>query len=369
MDPSLEESTSARTAVTPEFGEGVSVGVIVRNEERDIERCLKAIDAQADVQGSIEILLIDNASTDATLEVVERVRKTMLSEVKIIRRAENNLGAARDQALKAARFKWIAFTDADCMVPPNWLHELKTKFIGYWQQDPRLAAIGTCNEPPLGQSRFQDALRLMFTGFLGHLNSPQARHFDFDQVVDHLPTCSVLYDRQAVLQAGGFSALFDRVCEDVDLSTRLRSGGRKLMMISSVKVTHVQRSSHRTWFKKVFRYGWGRTLVMRRTPKSFTPTLLLPPLFIFMQLGALSWSLWWLLAFGCIYGGALAVASSWLCQRHRRWDLWWRILVLHSVTHFAYALGMIWGSRAFFELRGATQATLGSRSIECYTQE
>lgn len=324
---------------------GISVGVIVRNEAMRLSRCLEAIASQSDCGEGFEIIVIDNASRDSTVRVACDLKEKWSGrvDIRVIRLESNGLGVARNRALREARYDLIAFTDADCVVPSDWVKTLKGRFGSLRARQPEVVAIGTANVPPLGESSFHDALRLMFSSFLGHLNSPQAKSYAVEQIVTHIPTCSVLYDRQRVLNAGGFSNEFDSVCEDVELSCRLRASGYKLLMLPGSEVVHHHRESMLLWGRKIFRYGWGQVLVARRWKTHLSARLMLPPLFIASFIVASVAGAYWFAMIVSMYLASIAVAAGLACQRAKCWRLWGRLALLYSITHFAYGCGMAAG--------------------------
>jgi glycosyltransferase involved in cell wall biosynthesis len=87
----------------------VSVVIPVFCREKTIERALASVTAQT--LQDYEILVVDDGSTDRTVQVVEALG---LRQLKLIRH-ETNRGpaAARNTAIKAARGRWIALLDSD----------------------------------------------------------------------------------------------------------------------------------------------------------------------------------------------------------------------------------------------------------------
>jgi GT2 family glycosyltransferase len=101
-------------------GRLVSVVAIARDNIDATQRCLSALRAARDEQHPIEILFVDNGSTDGTAQYLSEQ-----PDVELIANAEN-LGAprARNQALRRARGEYVVFLDSDAMVTPGWLARL-----------------------------------------------------------------------------------------------------------------------------------------------------------------------------------------------------------------------------------------------------
>jgi glycosyltransferase involved in cell wall biosynthesis len=98
----------------------VSVIVPVYNGEGTIEECVESIFALSFPRDEIELLLIDNDSSDGTAAILDRFR----GDAKILSEKKRGPSAARNRGLANASGDIIAFTDADCTVHREWLTHL-----------------------------------------------------------------------------------------------------------------------------------------------------------------------------------------------------------------------------------------------------
>ena len=73
-----------------------------------------------------EVVVVDNASTDETPRVVERVAATSDVPVRYVRETQRGIAAARNRAVAESRGEWIAIFDDDQLADPEWLAELLT---------------------------------------------------------------------------------------------------------------------------------------------------------------------------------------------------------------------------------------------------
>lgn len=92
----------------------ISVIIPAYNEEDSIASCIGSLQSQ-DYTGDFEIIVVDNASTDKTTEVA------MSAGVRVIHEPKKGYVNALKCGFETATGDIIASTDADSMVPPNWL--------------------------------------------------------------------------------------------------------------------------------------------------------------------------------------------------------------------------------------------------------
>ena len=95
----------------------VSVIVPARNASATLPATLDALLALDPVDGGIEVLVADDASTDDT----RAIAAAHPAVTRVIDAGGNGPGAARNTAVAAAAGPVLAFTDADCVPEPGWL--------------------------------------------------------------------------------------------------------------------------------------------------------------------------------------------------------------------------------------------------------
>lgn len=94
----------------------ISIVVPCYNVELYIRECMESILSQT--LREMEIIFIDDGSTDRTLEILEEYQKKR-EEIKILRQENQGSGIARNQGIKAATGEYIAFMDADDFYPSH----------------------------------------------------------------------------------------------------------------------------------------------------------------------------------------------------------------------------------------------------------
>jgi len=177
----------------------VSVIVSTRNHARYLRDTLTAVASQDG--RNIELILVDNASTDET-EVVARAfaRETTLPFTYVRLRADRGPAAGRNHGIDRARGAFFAFTDSDCIPSAGWVREAVAAF-----DRPSLGIVQ-------GRTECLEQRAQMFSHFI------ETRRFD-----SSFSTSNVVYRRAAL-----GSHRFDPSCaywEDTDLGFRVRADG------------------------------------------------------------------------------------------------------------------------------------------------
>ncbi|ODS42296.1 MAG: hypothetical protein MSIBF_02900 [Candidatus Altiarchaeales archaeon IMC4] len=108
----------------------VSVVVPALNEENYIHNCLDSLLKQD--FSSFELIVVDNGSTDMTAKIAEDYAD------KVIFCKERGIGIARVTGMKWAKSKYVLWTDADCIIPEDWI----TNHYSFIRENNFVAARG-----------------------------------------------------------------------------------------------------------------------------------------------------------------------------------------------------------------------------------
>lgn len=169
----------------------VTAVIPVRNGEATIGRCLASLFAQT--APAAQIVLVDDGSTDGTLNVAER----FADRIQIVRSPERlHVARARNAGLRAARGDILFFIDADCYAHPDWIET--------GLRDFREGVVGI-----RGRTIYDDP----HPGPCDRFVSTGERSTSFN-------TCNIAYRRAALSDLGGFDERFWCGREDTDLAFR-----------------------------------------------------------------------------------------------------------------------------------------------------
>lgn len=115
----------------------ISVVIPAYNEEENIGKCLQALTVQR-TREKFEVVVVDNNSTDQTAQEASKYSKYL--NLRIIKERQKGRGAARAAGFDQAKGEIIFSTDADTIVPPDWIE----KIVKIFRQSSCVAFTGRC---------------------------------------------------------------------------------------------------------------------------------------------------------------------------------------------------------------------------------
>ncbi len=218
------------TVVTPdkESLPIISMVIVSWNRREDLRRALASVRAQ-DCAARVESVVMDNGSTDGT---VEMLRRGECGPVKLIVSSEN-LGAARGRNLgiAASSGEFIGFMDSDAELMDTYV---LSGLLQGLREDKQLGAIA----PAIYLDA--DKQKLWLLG--GYLQRGGYHHI-FRSVQetenpDTLSTCCSLWRTDVLKAVGGFDPAYPFCFEDIDLSIRVRGKKWRLGVLDNLSAQH-----------------------------------------------------------------------------------------------------------------------------------
>lgn len=308
----------------------ISIGIVCYREGEQLSEALNSLKVQSRFDCIGEVLLVQNGNCEITLKTA----KAFLSVLPLFIRQNplNSIGKARRLIVEHSRYALLAFIDADCVAPANWLEKLLCHWDSLGSQNT--VAIGGPNRLP--EHKFwQKTFNLSLQHPLGHGWSPQAWIPRQKTPVRHMPTTNSLFLREEIIKAGNFSDAKRRVGEDLDLSLRLSRRGA-LYLFPDPVVLNDFAPNYLGLLKRLFRFGtvqyWQKDLLLVGATSFF--------------LGFLAASVlaeWFFpLLFG-IYFVFLFVAALQQMRQSQAASSCLMLPVFWFLQHLAYSLGVVWG--------------------------
>ena len=196
----------------------ITLAICMYNAEKYIEETLACIKAQT--MQDFHLLLVDDCSTDRTVEYVERFFQQKQRQYELVKLTQNQgIAYGRNFALHHAQTKYLIFVDSDDLPLPLLLE----KEYQVLSNDENLIAVSSW-------SQFIDAKSKKMRGGLFIGDTTKAQFLKRAQAAKrvYLPI-QTMFDRAAAIRVGGFSLdgypdgkpRYRDFCEDLDLWTRL----------------------------------------------------------------------------------------------------------------------------------------------------
>lgn len=185
----------------------------------------------------LEILIVDNASTDETFTELELIKDTRVT----LLRSEKNLGftGGINFGLKyitenRPHIKYFFLFNPDALSSPNLIEHL----FGILQSDLNIAAVSPQILFPDGKPWYSGGTININKGRV--YNNPtiskqkKATYYD----VDVFSGCAVLFDLQKVIQAGMFNEDLFMYYDEADMAMRLKERGYRIVYTSELSIFH-----------------------------------------------------------------------------------------------------------------------------------
>ena len=226
------------------YNELVSVTIVTYNSGRFIKRCLESVLAQE--YPNTEILVIDNASTDGTLDILEQFE----DRCQIVYNSENiGFAAAQNQAIQLSGGEWVLTLNPDVLLLPNFIQAL----VEAGHIDPKVGTV--CGKLltilasfDLPEKQLVDSTGIYFTPMLRHLDRGSQEvdngHYLNYEYVFGATAAAALYRRKMIEDISIGDEFFDPdffvYREDADVAWRAQLFGWRCIYTPHSRGYHVR---------------------------------------------------------------------------------------------------------------------------------
>ncbi len=281
----------------------VSVLVPAYNERECIEATVRSL---AVSEHPIEIIVIDDGSTDGTADLVEAMR---LPGVRVVRQQNAGKPAALNNGIRHARYDIVVMMDGDTVFEPSTVGELVQPFA-----DPRVGAVA-------GNAKVGNRDSLI--GAWQHIEyvmgfNLDRRMYDLLGCMPTIPGAVGAFRREALERVGGMSE--DTLAEDTDVTMALHRDGWRVVYAENARAwTEAPESVQQLWSQR-YRWSYGtmqaiwkhRRAVIERGPSGRFGRVGLPFVSLFMVVAPLLAPLIDVfLLYGLVFGPTGKTVAAW----------------------------------------------------------
>jgi cellulose synthase/poly-beta-1,6-N-acetylglucosamine synthase-like glycosyltransferase/peptidoglycan/xylan/chitin deacetylase (PgdA/CDA1 family) len=288
----------------PAVTEPVTVLVPAYNERECIANTVNSLMAS---DHPLEIIVIDDGSTDGTADIVEELR---LPNVRVVRQVNAGKPAALNNGIAHAGHDIVVMMDGDTVFEPSTVRELVQPFA-----DGRIGAVA-------GNAKVGNRDTLI--GAWQHIEyvmgfNLDRRMYDVLRCMPTIPGAIGAFRRQALERVGGMSE--DTLAEDTDITMAMHRDGWHVVYAERARAwTEAPESVQQLWSQR-YRWSYGtmqaiwkhRRAVIERGPSGRFGRVGLPLVALFMVLAPLLAPLIDVfLLYGLVFGPTQKTIVAWL---------------------------------------------------------
>lgn len=212
----------------------ISVVIPTYNEEKNIRRTILKLNHQTIPREDYEVIIVDGDSKDRTREIAEEMG------ARVVLQKRKGIGGARNDGFLAAKADFVATTDADCIVPNQWL-EIFLEDL----QDPRVVAV-TGPDGPIEQNWKSNLTYFILRCFIQGIT--------LFNLYGTAGTNSA-FRKTAFLKCGGYKSLPHS--DDVEIAFRIKKFGKIVYDIRTFVNLSVRRLEQKGYMNVVSKWLKG----------------------------------------------------------------------------------------------------------------
>lgn len=239
------------------------------NAERVVSSVIKSLLEQNYPKNHYEIIIVDDGSTDRTVEVASKF------PIRVIKNKHHGPAFQRNFGAKKAKGGILLFTDSDCIPEKDWIKNMVKPF-----ENPGVVGVSGTYKT-LNKKSFM----ARFSGYeikKSHLGMQKQESIDF------IGTFSAGYRKNIFMKFGGFSTKFKTSSgEDPELSYRIAKSGLKMVFQQTAVVAHPHPATLWKYLKQKYQRAFWRNWMYWSghadklvSGDSYTSKLLFPQIFL-----------------------------------------------------------------------------------------
>jgi len=243
-----------------------NLSIIIPTHDRpsQLGACLESIVHQTYPSSHFEVIVIDDGSKTPIAPVISSFRDRL--NLTLLTQQNRGPASARNTGVAKARGRYLAFTDDDCTLAPDWLQKVEERF-----DSSSNYMIGGRTINAITDNAYSTASQDLI-GYLYEYYNADKNNALF------LTSNNIAVPAESFRTLGGFNSKYpDAAAEDRDLCDRWRVCGYGMIYAPEVIVYHRHHLSLRTFWKQHFGYGRGASYFHKERSMSSAKSLRLEP--------------------------------------------------------------------------------------------
>ena len=273
-----------------------SIIVPVYNRPKEVEELVESLSVQSDKD--FELIIVEDGSTIICEDTCRKFSNKI--DIKYFHKSNEGRSIARNYGMQRADGDFFIFVDSDCILPPDYIETLK-KCLANNPTD----CFGGPDAAHESFSDIQKAINFSMTSFLttGGIRGGKKSLEKFTP-----RTFNMGFSKSVFKDVGGFREMFS---EDIDMSTRIKQSGYKIVLYPEAKVFHKRRVDFKKFWRQVHIFGMSRITLELLYPGSMKIVHWLPALFVLFGLGLViaSFFNYWFLIPLAVYFSLLLITA------------------------------------------------------------
>ena len=252
----------------------VSFIMPVLDEENTIRQCFDSLLDLDYPKDKIEILVAEGHSKDNTHKILKEYAKKY-KNILLLKNPTGNTSIGRNICIEHATGDMLMNYSGHVTAEKNLLKILALKLS---ELPKEIVAVGCSNVSPEKQNFVGKLAGVVFSSFMGGKNL-FVQNAEFEEECYSTHVSFACYRRKPVEDVGNFDPEF--WCgQDAELDLRLLKAGYKILYTPKTKTYHYKRSTVKSLFRQMYRYGIARAKMVKKHPKTLKIFHLLGPGFI-----------------------------------------------------------------------------------------